>query len=81
MFEIITKMFIRLLTGLVSASNHTKCVSLSNQKCEIQPTFINLHPNEYSQEFHYYPFTVKLDKCVGSCITLNDFSNKLMSSK
>ena len=74
-------MFIRLLTDPVRASNHTKCVSLSNKKYEIQPTFINLHPNEYSQEFHYYPFTVKLDKCVGSCITLIDFSNKLMSSK
>ena len=42
---------------------------LSNQKCMIQPTFINLHPNEYSQEFHYYPFAVKLDRCVGSCNT------------
>ena len=69
MIGIILKMFIWLLTGLVSASNHAKCVSLSNQKCEIQPTFINLDANEYSQEFHYYPFTVKLDKCVGSCST------------
>ena len=51
-------------------------MGLSNQKYEIQPTFINLHPNEYSQESHYYPFTVKLDKCVGSCNTLNDLSNK-----
>ena len=40
-------------------------------------TLINLHPNEYSQEFHYYPFAVKLDKCIGSCNTLNDLSNKL----
>ena len=31
-------------------------VSLSNQKCEIQPTLINFYPNEYSQEFHHYPF-------------------------
>ena len=23
---------------------------------------INLHPNEYNQEFHHYPFKVKLDK-------------------
>ena len=44
---------------------------LSNQKCMTQPTLINLHPNEYSQEFHYYP----LDRCVGSCNTLNDLSN------
>ena len=43
----------------------------------IQPTFINLHPNEYSQEFHYYPVAVKLDRCVGSCNTLNDLSNKV----
>ena len=50
MFGIIKKMFIVLLTNIVNASNHTKCVSLSNQKCKIQPTLINLHPNEYSQE-------------------------------
>ena len=43
----------------------------------IQITLINLHPNEYSQEFHYYPFTVKLDKCVGICNTVNDLSNKV----
>ena len=70
-------MFIRLLTSIASASNHGKCVSINNQKCEIQPTLINLHPNEYSQELHYYPFAVKLDRCVGSCNTLNDLSNKV----
>ena len=43
----------------------------------IQCTLINLHPNEYSQEFNYYLFTVKLDICVGSCNTLNDLSNKV----
>ena len=53
MFGIIKKMFIVLLANLVNVSSHTKCVSLSNQKCEIQPTLINLHPNEYSQELHY----------------------------
>ena len=70
-------MFIVLLSSIVNASNHTKCISLSNQKCEIQPTFINLHSNEYSQEFHCYPFAVKLDRCVGSCNALNDLSNKV----
>ena len=49
---------------------------LSNQKCMIQPTIINLHPNEDSREFHYL-FAVKLDRCVGSCNTLNDLFNKL----
>ena len=66
MFHIIKKMSIALLINIVNASNRTKYVSLSNKKCMIQPTFINLHPNEYSQEFHYCPFTVKLNWCVGS---------------
>ena len=43
----------------------------------IWPFLINLHPNECSQKLHYYPFTVKLDRSVGSCNTLNNLSNKL----
>ena len=78
MFKLIKIMFMGLLISIVNASNHKRCVSLSNLKCEIQPTFINLHPNEYDQEFHYYPFIVKLDKCVGSYNTLNDVSNKVV---
>ena len=77
MFGLIKKIFIGLLTGLVNRSNNTKWVSLSNQKCIIQPTLINLHTNKYNQEFHYYPFAVKLDGCVGSCNTVNDLSNKI----
>ena len=62
MFGLIKKIFMRLLISIVSGSNHTKYVSLSNQKCMIQATLINLHPNKYSQELHYYPFVVKLDR-------------------
>ena len=72
MSGIIKNMFLVLLASIVNASTHTKYISLSNQKCESQPTFINLHPNEYNQELHYYLFAVKLDKCFGSCNTLND---------
>ena len=77
MLGLIKKMFMGLLISIANASDHTKCVSLSNQKCMIQSTLINLHPNEYSQEFHYYPFTVNLDRFVGSCNTLNDSSNEV----
>ena len=38
---------------------------------------LHIHLNEYSQEFHYYPFTIYLDKCVGSCNTFSDLSNKV----
>ena len=71
MFGFIKKIFIVLQSSIVNPSYHTKFVSLNNQKV------INLHPNKYSQEFHYYPFAVKLDRCVGSCNTLNDLSNKV----
>ena len=70
-------LFIGLLTGLFNGSNHTKCVLLSNQKCMIQPTLINSHPNKYSQELHYYPFAVTLDRFFGSYNTLNDSFNKV----
>ena len=73
-------MFMELLISTVNASNHKTCVSLSNQKCMTQSTLINLHPNEYSQQFHFYPFAVKLHRCVGSCNTLNDLSNKVCAS-
>ena len=45
----------------------------------IQPTLTNLHPNEYSQEFHN-KFSVKLDRCVESCNTLDDSFNKVCVS-
>ena len=77
MFGLIKKIFIGLLIIVANASNHAKCILLSNQKCVNQPTLINLCSNEYSQEFHYYSFPVKLDRCVGSCYTLNDLSNEV----
>ena len=62
MFGLIKKVFIVLLNYLVNGSYHTKWVSLA--------TLI------YSQEFNYFLFKVKLDRCAGSCNTLNDLSNK-----
>ena len=80
MFWLIRKIFIGLLIGVANASNHTKCISLSNQKYTT-PALINLYANEYdfttSQEFHYYSFVIKLDRCAGSCNTLNHLSNKV----
>ena len=41
MFGLIKKIFIGLLTALVSGSNNTKYVSFSDQKYKTQPTLIN----------------------------------------
>ena len=71
------KMFIGLSAGLVNRSNHTKCTLLCNQKCMIDLRLLILHSNEDNQEFHFYPFAVKLDRYVGRCSALNDLSNKV----
>ena len=51
-------------------------MALSSQKFMTQHTLINLYPNENSQEFHYYPFAVKLDDNNLIFNNLNGLSNK-----
>ena len=46
MCELFKKRSIGVLTGPVNGPNHTKSVSLRNQKYMIHPALINLHPNE-----------------------------------
>ena len=58
MLGIIQKMFIVLLSNIVNGSNHTKCMSLRNQKCMIQLTLINVHPNEYSPDLNLSVFNM-----------------------
>ena len=77
MFGFIKKMFTGLFTSIVSNTNHTKCVSLSNQKCQIKTALINLNLNKCSQELHYFSFVVKLGKCVGKLNALNGLSSKV----
>ena len=55
-------------------------MTFSNHKCMIQPILINLRPNEYSQEFHYSPSAVKLDRCLGSFNTFSNLFNKVCVS-
>ena len=55
----------------------TQFVCLRDQKCNIQPTLINLDPNEHIQGLRYYQFAVNLDKYFGSGNTLNGLSNKV----
>ena len=40
MLGLIKKIFMGLIINIVSASNHTKCFSLNNQKCEIQKKYV-----------------------------------------
>ena len=76
MFEFIQKIIIGLLTSLVNASIHTKCVFVTDQKYTLQPTSINVHPNEYTKGLRYYPFEINLGR-VSEVNTFTDLSIKV----
>ena len=53
--------------------NSLKCVSVNNQECKIRPEIININSNEPL----FYPYTIKINKCSGSCNNVNDPYSKL----
>ena len=57
---------IRLLAS--DSKEHIKCVSLNNQLCQARPILVNVDSN---QCFHH-PFTVIVNKSVGSCNAIDD---------
>ena len=48
--------------------NSLECVSINNQKCKIRPEIINRDTNEPL----FYPYSIKISKCKGSCNTISD---------
>ena len=56
-----------------------KCVSMSNQdnqECRIRPEIININSNKPT----FYPYSIKVNKCSGSCNNINDPYSKLCVS-
>ena len=47
--------------------NVLKCVLINNQECKIRPQIMNINRNEPS----FYPYSVKTNKCGGSCNNIN----------
>ena len=45
-----------------------KCVSINNQECKRRAKIININNNEPV----FYPFSIKVNKCSGSCNNIND---------
>ena len=41
---------------------------MSNQECKVRPELININSNEPT----FYPYSVKIIKCCGSCNNIND---------
>ena len=53
--------------------NSLEFVSMNNQECKIKPEIINLNTNGLL----FYPYSIKLNKCKGSCNTINDLYAKI----
>ena len=69
--------FSRSLACVAKVFDGAKCASLNNQPCLIIPTLIDLDPDEYNQRLCHYPFTIKLNRCNGSCNAPRIFRVKL----
>ena len=48
--------------------NSLKCASMNKQECKIRTEIINLNTNEPLS----YPYSIKINRCKGSCNTMND---------
>ena len=71
MFRFIKQVFVVVMSFFVC--NALTCVSMNDQECKVRPEIININSNEPS----FYPFSVKISKCSGSCNNINDPYAKL----
>ena len=62
------------LFGIIKAKA-LECVSVVNQKCMPRPKVLDV--NEGVGEVLFYPYNVLINKCSGSCDTLDDPMAKL----
>ena len=53
--------------------NSLKCVSINNQECKVRSEIININSNELL----FYPYSILLNKCSGSCNNIDDTYAKL----
>ena len=62
-----------MLFGNLSSVNSLECVWMSNQECKMRTEIVNV----ISDEPLFYPFSIKVSKCSGSCNNINDSYAKL----
>ena len=70
MFFLTTVTFFNL--NILNVSSF-ECVSMNNQKCKIRSEIINANTSEPM----FYHYSITINKCKGSCNTINDPYAKL----
>ena len=76
MFGFIKKVFVVAMTFFYfnpSNVNYLECVPMNNQECKTRTRIKNINNNEAV----FYPFSIKVNKCFGSCNNINDPYAKL----
>ena len=61
--------FLSTLTGINSLS----CISMNNQVCKVRPQIVNVN----SEKPVFFPLSIKISICSGSCSNINDPYAKL----
>ena len=71
MFGFIRKCFFTAMMHFgcnLSSVNPLKCISMNNQECKVRPGIVNVNNNKPV----FFPFSIKISKCSGSCNNIND---------
>ena len=71
MFGFIKKVFVAAM--IFFSCNAVKFASMNNQVCRTRPEVININSNDPL----FYPYSIKINKCSGSCNNINDPYAKL----
>ena len=60
------------LSSLVSTTP-LSCISIKNQECKVRPKIVDINSNNPI----FYPFSIKISKCSGSCNNINNSYAKI----
>ena len=71
MFGFLKKYFFKLMTSF--SCNALKCISINNQECKTRPVIMKINGNETL----FYPNSIFVNKCSGSCNDISNFYAKL----
>ena len=65
----IGSLFLSSLVGTTSLNAISlSCISLKNQECKVRPEIISFNSNNPI----FYPFSIKINKCIGNCNNINN---------
>ena len=74
-FRFVKKVFfleLTILSNFINANSLNaiplSCISMKNQGCKTRPQIVNVNSNNPI----FYPFSIKISKCSGSCNNTND---------